>query len=82
MMVSELVKYGFEPSHKSRDGRTEIYNFRGIDWFDAPIPWRFHICHAWTIGYDNWFTLVERCACGGRRIGGSRWWNKNERRRS
>lgn len=48
----------------SGDGRTEIWHLRGVAWWDAPIPRRWHRCTAQTRGTINYFEKVERCACG------------------
>lgn len=57
-------------------GRTSIENLDGVSWTDAPKPRRFHRHWAQTRGWINWFSLVERCACGAIRLDGRRRWTK------
>lgn len=40
----------------------------GVPWFEAPIPRKLHRCKPQTRGYINYFTLIERCACGAIRM--------------
>jgi hypothetical protein len=60
---------------------TEIWHLDGVAWHDAPIPWRLHRCWAQTFGYVNWFTPIQRCACGAANFDDCGWVEKNERRR-
>jgi hypothetical protein len=53
----------------------------GVSWMTAPVPHRLHLCAAQTRGVMQWFTCVERCACGAMRMDGRRWTGRNERRR-
>lgn len=67
---------------KDPTGRTSVEHRDGIDWFHAPIPRRLHRCTAWTVGWFNWFSKVERCACGAiRHDGRGHWAERNSRRR-
>lgn len=76
----------FVQGYVSKDGgRTEILNRNGVDWFDADLPPVDHDCYVQTHGYLDWFTLVERCACGALRYGRDKyhtpsWTRVNERR--
>jgi hypothetical protein len=55
----------------------------GIPWHEAVIPRRFHRCRAQTTGFVNYLTRIERCACGGLREGGRRFWiERNSRRKA
>jgi hypothetical protein len=51
-------------------GSDGLRHLRGVGWWEAPLPWRFHICYTHTYGRVDWFDLelVERCACGAIRI--------------
>lgn len=54
----------------------------GVDWFDAPIPHRFHRCRPQTMGWTKHFTWIERCACGAmRRDEDLHWTWRNSRRK-
>ena len=68
---------------KYEDGSVEFHNLDGIPWNEARIPSRFHLCTPQTRGYTNYFTYVERCACGAIRIGGRKhfWLDINSRRK-
>lgn len=59
----------------------DITDRDGISWHEAPLPPRRHRCEAWTKGQSG-LTLVERCACGGIRIGGpyGMWDEVNQRK--
>ncbi len=60
----------------------EMEHLDGIPWHEAPLPRRLHLCRAQTIGYVNYFDVIERCACGAIRRGGKGFWlEKNERRK-
>jgi hypothetical protein len=52
----------------------------GVFWYEAAVPRRWHRCYAHTSGIVS-FKLVERCACGAIRYEGSRWMEKNARRK-
>lgn len=61
---------------------TETKHRDGIAWHEAPIPARLHVCEAQTTGWVQYFTFIERCACGGLRMdrrGG--WMDRNSRRK-
>lgn len=64
----------------SENGDLEIWNLDGVDWYDAPIPPHLHRCWAQTMGRNNYVPL-ERCACGATSFDGSRWMERNSRRR-
>ena len=41
------------------------FHRRGVIWYDATLPWRWHRCRPWSrITLSDTFRLVERCACG------------------
>lgn len=61
--------------------RDDIQHLDGIPWHDAPVPSRWHRCQPQTMGYLNYFTLIERCACGALRRDRDHlgWTDKNSR---
>lgn len=61
------------------DERTRLWNLDGVSWHDAPIPKRWHRCSPQTYGVVNWFSIVERCACGAIRLDGRGWGERNTR---
>lgn len=75
----------FVAGYKSPDhGRTEIHNRNGILWANAEIPPIRHDCYVQTYAWLNWFTMVERCACGGMRYDRNKhndppWLDRNSR---
>ncbi len=60
---------------------TELIHREGIWYHEAPLPRRLHFCKAWTTGYENYLSIIERCACGAIRYDRSIWVNRNERRK-
>lgn len=64
---------------ESKDGSTLTTHFHGIPWWDAPKPRRFHRCRPQTEGCMNYFTVIQRCACGAISIDGQRWMNRNSK---
>jgi hypothetical protein len=59
----------------------DVRHQQGIEWFDAPIPRRWHRCRTWSRGVVNG-RLVERCACGAIRLDGyGGWMDRNDRRK-
>ena len=75
--MSSMVEY-INTGH----GKTLISNRDGIAWHEAPIPSRLHRCSAQTEGWFDWFTLIQRCACGAVRYAdlGRKWHGRNSRR--
>jgi hypothetical protein len=68
--------------YRSKDRRLEVFHLDGVAWHDAPLPDRIHRCQAQTRAWTNWFTRVERCACGSLRCDKrGPWIDKNERRK-
>ena len=68
---------------KYREQRREYERSMSVDgvfWFEAEVPRRWHRCYAHTSGIVG-FKMVERCACGAIRYDGSRWMEKNARRK-
>jgi len=64
--------------HPTDDDHVESVN--DMDWFDAPKPRRWHRCKPQTRGSFTAYGLVERCACGGVRMGGGGpWIERNSR---
>lgn len=72
---------GFVLTYQSEDKMTERWDYHGVDWYDAPIPRRFHRCRVQTDGWVD-FTHIQRCACGAIRIYDSGWSDRNSRRKS
>jgi hypothetical protein len=66
--------------YQSDDRKLEVFHLDGVAWPDAPLPARLHRCRAQTRAWQNWFTFVERCACGSIRLDGRGWIDRNERR--
>lgn len=57
-----------------------VSNLNGVPWHEAPIPPRRHRCTPQTKGWVNYFTSVERCACGAiRSRRGDPWRERNSR---
>lgn len=75
--MDEYVK-----AYASEDGKTEIYHRHGVPWHNAPIPPRKHVCWAQTDGWINYFTQVQRCACGAIRGDGYMTWMERNSRQS
>lgn len=69
-------------SYQSEDLSLKIENKDGIAWHDAPLPHRWHRCRTQTRGWQNFFTEIDRCACGATRRNGGHWVNRNETRKS
>lgn len=73
----------FVRTFESQDGSTQIEDWEGVSWHEAPVPGRLHKCSVQTKGWINYFTQVFRCACGaigmayGDRI---EWSDRNSRR--
>lgn len=61
-----------------REAGTE--HLYGVRWHEAPLPRRWHRCWAQTTGWYG-VTRVERCACGGIRLDGRRWSDRNASRK-
>lgn len=76
-MTSDMWVDGY----RSPDGGVEVHHLNGVAWDVAPIPRRLHRCRPQTEGWTDWFTLIQRCACGAIRRNGSHWMGKNERRK-
>ena len=70
----------FQLAYCSQRGDTEMHHLDGVPWTDAPMPRRLHRCRPQTVGYVNYFTKYERCACGAVRRDGRFWHYKNGRR--
>ena len=51
-----------------------------MDWFEAPLPWRWHQCRTQTCGVIN-SAFIERCACGAVRMNHGSWLERNSRRK-
>ena len=62
------------------DDDTAVHHLDGVQWWEAPLPRRWHRCRAQTLGRTNG-TPVRRCACGAMDIGGLGWGEKNARRK-
>lgn len=60
----------------------DVTHTNGTDWFEAPLPRRFHRCRPWTFGFGGGLTYVERCACGAIRLDHRVWLERNSRRRT
>jgi len=77
-MTTQHVEYvrGFEDPF----GKTMIEHLDGVPWHQAPKPRRWHRCWPQTRGWMNYFTTVDRCACGAVRLDDSPpWINRNSR---
>ena len=72
---------GFQLDHRSHWGEVEISHLEGVPWWEAPRPRRWHFCRAQTLGWIDYFTRVERCACGATRLNGRGWFERNSRRK-
>lgn len=71
--VQEPMMFGVQTQNEHLDG---------VPYWEAPVPRRLHLCTAQTRGWCGYFTLVERCACGGtRRNGTGRWIERNSERK-
>jgi hypothetical protein len=62
------------------EDRPEVVHVDGIPWYEAPLPWRWHLCKAQTYGSTRIFFSVERCACGAIRLNKRYWVDKNSRK--
>jgi hypothetical protein len=71
----------FVQGYVSEDRSVEMEHRDGLSWWEAPVPRRLHRCKPQTRGYLNWFTFVERCACGAIRMDGSHWMDRNSTRK-
>jgi hypothetical protein len=73
------VREGFapDPLNEKSGPKTELYHRDGVPWFDATKPRRFHRHTVQTYAYVDYFTLIERCACGATRIDGRSRWRKS-----
>lgn len=71
----------YELDFRSEDGKAFSTSYHGVHWSEAPIPRRIHFCRPQTEGFINYFTLIQRCACGAISIDGRRWCGRNSRRR-
>ena len=72
----------FVRGYSSDDGRVISHHRDGIPWHDAPIPRRWHRCQVQTYAFVNYFTFIERCACGAIRMENrSPWMDRNSRRK-
>lgn len=62
--------------------QAEMTARQGGTWYNAPLPRRWHRCRPHNTGIVSG-GLVERCACGGIRLGGAPhpWLERNARRR-
>jgi hypothetical protein len=49
----------------------------GVSVQDAPIPGRFHRCWPQTWSLVGLSRFVDRCPCGGVRVNGGRWMERN-----
>lgn len=66
--------------YRSEDGKVETHHLDGVEWWNAPVPRRWHRCAPQTRGWINYFSLVERCACGAIRLDGrTHWMDRNNR---
>lgn len=72
----EEARAGYEALRSSQE------HVDGIPWHDAPVPPRLHRCKPQTKGWVNFFTQVDRCACGAIRMDGGRWMERNARRKT
>ena len=82
-MSAEPTYPGFVIAHESEDGKTVIEHRDGIPWHDAPCPPRLHRCRAQSNAWFDFFSQVQRCACGAIRSGRTPLWaEKNSRRKS
>jgi hypothetical protein len=62
--------------------QAEMIAGQAAAWYNAPLPRRWHRCRPHNTGIVSG-RLVERCACGGIRLGGPPrpWLERNQRRR-
>lgn len=75
---AELDQY---TAHEQHTHCASTTHKNGVWWYDAPLPVVDHQCKPHTRGYLRCFTLIERCACGARRLNGrGHWTGVNERR--
>jgi hypothetical protein len=63
------------------DATVRLEHLDGVDWIDAPIPWRWHGCWAQTRGRLHGIP-IDRCACGAVRHRGGPWLERNSRRKN
>lgn len=64
--------------------RAMVHDTNGVSWHEAPLPWRWHRCQAWTLAVvtsddDESLTFIDRCRCGAIRINNGDWFNRNIR---
>jgi hypothetical protein len=64
-----------------KNGEFWVENLGGVSWLHAPLPRRRHHCTTQTRGVTNWFTGIQRCACGAMRVNNGHWTGRNERRK-
>lgn len=79
------TRYQPHPTNVTTAPKTEIFDLDGVSWHEAPIPPRRHRCWPQTAGVIDYFTTVERCACGAINYdaalqGSDYWMRRNERR--
>jgi len=68
-----------EPTSRTAHGEF-LESLNGIDWAEAPKPFRWHRCRVQTRGrFDG--ELVERCPCGAVQLDGDGVWFERNRRR-
>lgn len=73
---SSATRDGWVRTHEH--GPNFIESLNGLDWYEAPLPPRWHRCKAQTRGYMT-LNAIARCACGATYIMGG-WIGKNETR--
>lgn len=64
---------------RAPSGEVEVEHLRGVPWYDAAVPSRFHKCRPQTRGWSNYFTRIFRCACGAISRDGRNWDERNSR---
>lgn len=57
----------------------EVWHLDHIPWYEADLPKKHHKCIPQTIGWINYITRVERCACGNTKYDGIWLTYKNSR---
>lgn len=70
----------YREHREERRASERAMSIDGVYWHEAKMPSRWHRCYAHTSGIVS-FKMVERCACGAIRYDGSRWMEKNARRK-
>jgi hypothetical protein len=78
--LSEFLLAQIEENQRRTEQEMGMEHRDGIWYHDAPLPRRWHRCEPWTRGWVNYFTLIERCACGAIRHDHGRWEERNSRR--